>query len=115
MPICYRDTKPGCRSVEGLFRQVFYDQFNKMPHIQASGRTPAQAMTQMFCFQDGKVKRLQQWMATHNSTLDGSWFYSDSHNDLPLLEQVEYPVAVDPDDKLRVLAGERGWPVTSLR
>jgi HAD superfamily hydrolase (TIGR01490 family) len=67
------------------------------------------------CFQDGKVKRLQQWMTTHDSTLDGSWFYSDSHNDLPLLEQVEYPVAVDPDDKLRALAGERGWPVTSLR
>ncbi|HED52503.1 MAG TPA: HAD family hydrolase [Gammaproteobacteria bacterium] len=67
------------------------------------------------CFQSGKIKHLQRWLTTHNATLDGSWFYSDSHNDLPLLEQVEYPVAVDPDDKLRALASERGWPVTSLR
>jgi len=67
------------------------------------------------CFQEGKVKRLEEWLITHNATLDGSWFYSDSHNDLPLLERVEYPVAVDPDDKLRALAGTRGWPVTSLR
>lgn len=67
------------------------------------------------CFQNGKVERLQQWMTAHNATLDGSWFYSDSHNDLPLLEKVEYPVAVDPDNKLRILAGERGWPITSLR
>ncbi len=67
------------------------------------------------CFQNGKVKRLQQWLTENNAALDGSWFYSDSHNDLPLLEQVSYPVAVDPDDKLRALASERGWPVTSLR
>ncbi|TCK19269.1 HAD superfamily hydrolase (TIGR01490 family) [Thiogranum longum] len=67
------------------------------------------------CFQGGKVKRLQQWLKENRATLDGSWFYSDSHNDLPLLEQVDYPVAVDPDDKLRALANERGWPVTSLR
>jgi len=67
------------------------------------------------CFQAGKVKRLQQWMAEHDTTLEGSWFYSDSHNDLPLLEKVEYPVAVDPDNKLRILASERGWPITSLR
>ena len=44
-----------------------------------------------------------------------SWFYSDSRNDLPLLERVSRPVAVDPDDTLRALAGRRGWPVISLR
>ncbi|MGD8614549.1 MAG: HAD family hydrolase [Gammaproteobacteria bacterium] len=67
------------------------------------------------CFQDGKIKRLQAWLEQHGETLDGSWFYSDSHNDLPLLERVEHPVAVDPDDRLRAYAGRRGWPVISLR
>jgi len=67
------------------------------------------------CFQGGKVERLRQWLAEHNATLDGSWFYSDSHNDLPLLEQVEHPVAVHPDDKLHAVARERDWPVLDLR
>ncbi len=67
------------------------------------------------CFQAGKVERLQAWLRTHGADLDGSWFYSDSHNDLPLLELVTHPVAVDPDDKLRALADARGWPVISLR
>ena len=67
------------------------------------------------CFQDGKVECLQRWLDERGQTLAGSWFYSDSHNDLPLLERVEHPVAVDPDDKLEALARERGWPVISLR
>jgi HAD superfamily hydrolase (TIGR01490 family) len=67
------------------------------------------------CFQSGKVERLQDWMTAHNQQLGGSWFYSDSHNDLPLLEAVEHPVAVDPDDKLRTHAQANGWPVISLR
>lgn len=67
------------------------------------------------CFQSGKVKRLQAWMSQHQRDLEGSWFYSDSHNDLPLLEQVEFPVAVDPDDKLAEHARQQGWPVISLR
>lgn len=67
------------------------------------------------CFQGGKVERLREWLTQHRASLEGSWFYTDSHNDLPLLEQVEHPVAVHPDDKLRTLASERGWPVTSLR
>jgi len=67
------------------------------------------------CFQDGKVECLQCWLDERGRTLAGSWFYSDSHNDLPLLERVEHPVAVDPDDKLEALARERGWPVISLR
>jgi phosphoserine phosphatase len=44
-----------------------------------------------------------------------SWFYSDSHNDIPLLESVTHPVAVDPDDSLRQHAESKGWPVISLR
>jgi HAD superfamily hydrolase (TIGR01490 family) len=67
------------------------------------------------CFQDGKVKRLQEWMQQHGERLSGSWFYSDSHNDLPLLRQVENPVAVDPDHQLEDYARQHGWPIISLR
>lgn len=67
------------------------------------------------CFQDGKVKRLNEWLATQGLNLDHSHFYSDSRNDLPLLEAVAHPVAVDPDPVLRSMAESRGWPVMSLR
>lgn len=67
------------------------------------------------CFQDGKVKRLEAWMAEHKLNLQDSWFYSDSHNDIPLLKQVDNPVAVDPDEALHELATRQGWPVISLR
>jgi len=63
----------------------------------------------------GKVTRLQAWLAEHNKSIDGAWFYSDSHNDLPLLERVSHPIAVDPDDKLRAQAEQRGWEIMSLR
>ncbi len=66
-------------------------------------------------FREGKVRRLRAWLAERGLDLAGSWFYSDSHNDLPLLELVEHPVAVDPDPRLARVARERGWPVISLR
>lgn len=66
-------------------------------------------------YQEGKVRRLHSWLTANNQSLVGSYFYSDSHNDLPLLEQVSYPVAVDPDDTLRAIAQDRGWTVLSLR
>lgn len=66
-------------------------------------------------FQHGKVTRLHDWLAEQGYDLNGSWFYSDSHNDLPLLEIVDHPVAVDPDDRLSAIARERGWPIISLR
>jgi HAD superfamily hydrolase (TIGR01490 family) len=66
-------------------------------------------------YQAGKVTRLYDWLEGRESSLDGAWFYSDSHNDLPLLELVDNPVAVDPDNTLRARALERGWPVISLR
>ncbi|MGY4878759.1 HAD family hydrolase [Vreelandella aquamarina] len=66
-------------------------------------------------YREGKVIRLQQWLEDHDVTMDGAWFYSDSHNDLPLLEQVKHPVAVDPDDTLRQVAEERQWRIMSLR
>ncbi len=61
-----------------------------------------------------KITRLNVWLAEHQVRLQGSYFYSDSHNDLPLLEQVSHPVAVDPDETLRKLAVQRGWSVISL-
>lgn len=66
-------------------------------------------------FREGKVERLDVWLAEEDVTLDGAWFYSDSHNDLPLLERVDHPVAVDPDDALREAATQRGWRILSLR
>jgi len=67
------------------------------------------------CFQHGKVTRLHSWLTQHQLTMQGSWFYSDSHNDLPLLREVAHPVAVDPDTQLAVVARENNWPVISLR
>lgn len=67
------------------------------------------------CFQEGKVIRLQEWLKHSGQNLDDSWFYSDSHNDLPLLKQVRHPVAVDPDEKLADHASKQAWPVISLR
>lgn len=66
-------------------------------------------------FQDGKVKRLTQWLENNGLSLAGSYFYSDSHNDLPLLQQVDYPVAVDADDTLTSVAKDKNWPIMSLR
>ncbi len=67
------------------------------------------------CFQHGKIERLRLWLEAHDENLDGSWFYSDSHNDLPLLQHVDHPVAVDPDQILADHARAAGWPVISLR
>ena len=66
-------------------------------------------------FREGKVTRLRHWLAQYQANLANSWFYSDSHNDLPLLEMVPHPVAVDPDDTLRQHAEMRGWSIISLR
>lgn len=67
------------------------------------------------CFQGGKVVRLQQWLKEQGEDLAGSYFYSDSANDLPLLEAVDHPVAVDPDARLRDWAEGNGYLVLSLR
>ena len=66
-------------------------------------------------YQEGKVTRLHDWLKDTQHSLDGSYFYSDSHNDLPLLELLEYPFAVVPDPELTVIAQERRWPIISLR
>lgn len=66
-------------------------------------------------FQAGKITRLNEWLSENRATLLDSYFYSDSHNDLPLLEKVTHAVAVDADERLRAIAQERGWQVISLR
>jgi HAD superfamily hydrolase (TIGR01490 family) len=66
-------------------------------------------------FAAGKVTRVRQWIGERGLDLTDSWFYSDSHNDLPLLREVRQPVAVDPDDLLRAEALKNDWPVISLR
>lgn len=71
----------------------------------------------MPCYREGKVLRVAEWLGSRGQTLASfseSWFYSDSRNDLPLLECVTRPVAVDPDDTLRGEASARGWPIISL-
>ena len=70
------------------------------------------------CFREGKVRRLEDWLAGRGQSLTSfaqSWFYSDSLNDLPLLRKVKNPVAVDPDATLRAHAEQNGWRVMSLR
>lgn len=63
------------------------------------------------CFREGKVQRLEAWLRIHGANLSQSWFYSDSHNDLPLLERVTHPVAVNPDTTLEAHALAKQWPI----
>jgi HAD superfamily hydrolase (TIGR01490 family) len=67
------------------------------------------------CFQDGKVRVLEDWVAGRQLSLEDSCFYSDSHNDLPLLKRVTWPTAVDPDEILEAHARQQDWPVISMR
>jgi HAD superfamily hydrolase (TIGR01490 family) len=66
-------------------------------------------------FREGKVERLNNWLRENGYNLASSWFYSDSLNDLPLLEMVTHPVAVDADPTLTDHAAAKGWPIISLR
>lgn len=62
------------------------------------------------CFQKGKITHLKRWLQQTGESMAGSYFYSDSHNDLPMLELVDNPVVVHGDDVLQKIAKERGWP-----
>jgi HAD superfamily hydrolase (TIGR01490 family) len=69
------------------------------------------------CFREGKIACLDAWLASRAAALrdfEESWFYSDSVNDVALLERVTHPVAVDPDERLEAIAHARGWPVMRL-
>ena len=94
-----------------------------IPHLIASdaeeinGRFTGQP-TGIPSFQAGKISRVEQWLAALGQTMQSfpqSFFYSDSRNDIPLLERVSVPVAVDPDDTLKATASARGWRIMTLR
>lgn len=63
----------------------------------------------------GKVTRLNDWLKEVGQTFEESWFYSDSHNDIPLLKEVDHAIAVDADETLIAEANKQNWPVISLR
>jgi phosphoserine phosphatase len=65
-------------------------------------------------YQEGKVTALREWLAKSAHSMDGCYFYSDSINDLALLEQVDNPITVHPDEKLEAIAEDRGWPIINL-
>ena len=67
-------------------------------------------------FREGKVTRVSQWLADRGLDWSGveTWFYSDSMNDLPLLEKATHPVATNPEERLRALAHARGWRILDL-
>ena len=68
-------------------------------------------------FREGKITRVQQWLAQRGQRwedFERTTFYSDSTNDLPLLERVSHPVATQPGHQLEALARERGWPILKL-
>lgn len=67
------------------------------------------------CFKEGKVTRLNAWLEQTEHDLKDSWFYSDSHNDIPLLDIVTHPVAVDADPQLTEYAKQKSWPIISLK
>ena len=67
------------------------------------------------CFQKGKITHLNRWLAKTGESLEGAYFYSDSHNDLPMLELVDHPVVVHGDDTLQKIAKDRGWPSLDWR
>src|SRR5690554_1369542 len=62
-------------------------------------------------FQGGKVSALREWQEKNQATPEKIWFYSDSHNDLPLLTRVDYPIAVNPDPMLKQHAQKHGWQI----
>lgn len=66
-------------------------------------------------YREGKVQRLNEWLAGRHENLEGSWFYSDSHNDLPLLKLVDHPVAVNADKPLAEYAREHSWTMIELQ
>ena len=67
------------------------------------------------CFANHKVDRLNEWLTDSGNNLSGSYAYSDSHNDIPLLENAANSIAVDPDDKLKAHAIKNNWKIMSLR
>jgi HAD superfamily hydrolase (TIGR01490 family) len=95
-------------------RELGVDQLIGSQAVLADG-SPTGNVTGTLCYQAGKVQRLREWLEEHGHSLAGSHFYSDSANDIPLLELVDHPFAVNADPRLAVHAAERSWPTMNLR
>ncbi len=68
------------------------------------------------CYQEGKVTKVKEWLSVNKySNYDDIFFYTDSHNDLQLMEFCSKPIAVDPDDKLKEISIQKNWKIISLR
>jgi len=83
-------------------------------HVESNGGRLTGRVVPPVCFGSGKVVWAERFAAEHDVDLDASYFYTDSISDLPLLERVGRPVAVNPDFRLRHLAGKRDWPVETF-
>ncbi|OEC36096.1 HAD-superfamily subfamily IB hydrolase, TIGR01490 [Pseudomonas cuatrocienegasensis] len=82
----------------------------ELKHGYYSGHTQG-----VLTYREGKVTRLHSWLEAEGEHLDGAYFYSDSRNDLPLLQQVDKPHVVNPDPALRAHAEQAGWPILNWR
>ncbi|MES2818010.1 MAG: HAD family hydrolase [Pseudomonadota bacterium] len=82
----------------------------ELQHGFYSGRTQG-----VLTYREGKVTRLLDWLQAEGENLEGAYFYSDSRNDLPLLQRVDRPHAVNPDPLLRQHAEQAGWPILHWR
>lgn len=83
--------------------------------VELEGGVYTGRATGTLTYREGKVTRLREWLEEERESLDNAWFYSDSHNDLPLLELVANPVVVDPDRTLADHGRNRDWPLLTLR
>lgn len=75
---------------------------------------PTGEITGIPAYQEGKVQNLLIWQLDHEISLDDSWAYSDSLNDIPIMEKTDHPVAVTPDPALRKYAMLKGWRIMDL-
>lgn len=89
-----------------------HDYIGSEPEIRDGRYTGKLAGTP--CYRDGKITRLNEWLAQHKVSLEGSYGYSDSINDLPLLQAVDHPCVVDGDEEITAHATQQGWPCITL-
>ncbi len=99
--------------------QPFADEFRTSHYMSSIPEIVGNRYTGVFvnpaCFGEQKITHLNAWLEETGHSLDGSYFYSDSRNDIPLLELVDNPVAVNPDPHLAAFAQKRGWREIDLR
>lgn len=116
--ICAVVTATNCFVVAPIVRELAIPYLvATVAEIDADGRFSGQARVPA-AFREGKIERVQLWLESQGWYWGGfaqTWFYSDSHNDLPLLNKVDRPVAINPDPPLLAYAQAHGWPTASWR